>query len=365
MKTLAITGLFSPLGRHLAQASSQLGMRVLGIDLKPMTKPLAEVEFIEADIRNPLLVELFKAENVDTVVHCAFRWRQRRNEEVFDSNVLGTMRMLGAAARAGVRKLILPSSTVVYGAGPDNPAFLSEDSDFAGRPSYAYVRELREIETFVNGFRRQQNNMVITTLRFANILGRGVASPLAEMLALPAPPLLLGFDPMFQLIHPDDVVAALIHCIVNDFNGVFNIASRPAMPLLKIMALAGTPPIPILHPLAYLGFRTGRLLSPKIYELAPFPWDYLRYSWVAATERMSQELGFEPAIDPESTVRQFGEAVHQQRYSGNPAYRFAADGLQTTIASAHGAYGSAAEAGQRAQAALTSLRGRSSGESRL
>ena len=53
MKTLAITGLFSPLGRHLAQAASQQGMRVLGIDLKPMTRPLADVEFIEADIRNP------------------------------------------------------------------------------------------------------------------------------------------------------------------------------------------------------------------------------------------------------------------------------------------------------------------------
>lgn len=357
MKTLAITGLFSPLGRHLAQSASQSGMRVLGIDLKPMTRPLAEVEFIEADIRNPLLVELFKAEKVDTVVHCTFRWRQRRNEEVFDSNVLGTMRMLGAAALAGVRKVVLPSSTVVYGASPDSPAFLDEDGDFVGRPSYAYVRELREIETFVNGYRRQQSNMVITTLRFANILGKGVASPLAELLSLPTPPVLMGFDPMFQVIHHDDVAAALLHAIQVDLNGVYNVAARPAMPLLKIMALAATPPIPILHPLAYLGFRTGRLLSPRVYDLAPFPWDYLRYSWEAATERMTEEMRFEPAIDAETTVRQFGEATRQQRYRGNPAYRITVDSLQTTVATAHDAYESAAEAGRRAQTALESLRG--------
>lgn len=329
MKTLAITGLFSPLGRHLAQAASQQGMRVLGIDLKPMTRPLADVEFIEADIRNPLLSELFKAEKVDTVVHCAFRWRQRRSEEVFDSNVLGTMRMLGAAALAGVRKVVLPSSTVVYGASPEHPAFLDEGSAFAGRPSYAFVRELREVENFVNGFRRQQSEMVITSLRFANILGGGVASPLAQLLSLPAPPILLGFDPMFQVIHHDDAVAALLHCLAHDCDGVYNIAARPAMPLLKIMALAATPPLPILHPLVYLGFRSGRLLSPKIYDLAPLPWDYLRYSWVAATERMTGELGFEPTIDAETTVRQFGEAVRRQRYQGHTAYRFIVDRLQT------------------------------------
>jgi UDP-glucose 4-epimerase len=235
---------------------------------------------------------------------------------------------LGAAALAGVRKLILPSSTVVYGASPEHPAFLDEDNAFAGRPSYAYVRELREIENFVNGFRRQQSEMVITSLRFANILGGGMASPLAQLLSLPAAPVLLGFDPMFQVIHPDDVLAAVLHCLANDCAGVYNIAARPAMPLLKIMALAATPPLPILHPLAYLGFRSARLLSPTIYGLAPFPWDYLRYSWVAASERMSAEMGFEPSIDAETTVRQFGEAVRRQRYQDNAAYRFVADRLQ-------------------------------------
>ncbi len=92
MKTLALTGLFSPLGRRMAQLANQFGVRVLGIDVKPMTQPLPGVEFVEADIRNPLLPELFKSEKVDTILHCAFRWRQRRTEQVFDSNVLGTMR---------------------------------------------------------------------------------------------------------------------------------------------------------------------------------------------------------------------------------------------------------------------------------
>ncbi len=355
MRTLAVTGVFSPLGRRIAQVASSFGVRVLGIDLKPMTKPFPGIEFVEADLRNPLIAELFKAEKVDVIVHCAFRWRQRRTEEVFDSNVLGTMRLLGAAAQAGVQKVILPSSTVVYGASPENPAFLDEEDDFQGAPSYAYVRELREIETFVNGFRRQQPDMVITTLRFANILGGSTSSPLALLLSMPAAPILMGFDPMLQVIHQDDVVRVLGQCVASDHNGVYNVAALPALPLLKVLALAGVPPAPILHPFAYYGFRMGRLVSAKAYDMAPLPWDYLRYSWVADTRRMEQDMGFVPAIDAEATVREFGEAVRKHRYATNQAYRFTTDRIDDMSAASRMTYGAARQIGRRTQAAFTSL----------
>lgn len=353
MKTLALTGLFSPLGRRMAQLANQFGVRVLGIDVKPMTQPLPGVEFVEADIRNPLLPELFKSEKVDTILHCAFRWRQRRTEQVFDSNVLGTMRLLGAAAMAGVRKVVFPSSTVVYGADPGSPLFISEESDFKGRPVYAYVRELREVETFINGFRRQQPDMVITTLRFANILGGGYPSPLARYLALPVAPTLLGYDPMLQVIHRDDVLRALGHCILNDYNGVYNIAAAPSMPLLKVLALAQTPPAPVFHFCAASGFRWGRMFSKKVDGVAPLPWEYLRYSWTVSTDRMREELAFEPLNDAESTVREFGEALRAHRYETNRPYRFAQDRWHDAQKGGQ----IVQETTQRTQSAIASLRG--------
>ena len=355
MKTLAITGLFSPLGRRMARLASGFGMRVLGIDIKPMTRPFPGIEFVEADIRNPLLSELFKTEQVDTILHCAFRWRQRRTEEVFDSNVLGTMRLLGAAEIAGVRKVIFPSSTVVYGADPTNPAFIPEDEEFHGHWQYAYIRELREIETFVNGFRRQQPGMVITTLRFANILGGGVPSPMARFLSLPMPPTLIGFDPMMQFIHHDDVLRALGHCIMSDYNGVYNVAAWPPMPLLKALGLARTPPLMLIHPCAYSGYRWGRMFSKKVDDLAPLPWDYLRYSWVASTERMTGELQFEPQIDAEAILREFGEALREYRYENNRVYRF----TRNRVRDAARAQQALGEAKRRTGAAMDDLRGRS------
>ena len=355
MRTLAITGLFSPLGRRMARLASGFGMRVLGIDIKPMPRPSPGIEFVEADIRNPLLSKLFKSENVEVVLHCAFRWRQRRTEEVFDSNVLGTMRLLGAAALAHVHKVIIPSSTVVYGAHPNNPAFIDEHSDFVGHPEYAYIRELRDIETFVSGFRHQYPDMVVTVLRFANILGGGMPSPMTSYLSLPAPPVLLGFDPLMQFIHHDDVLRAVGHCIMEDYNGTYNVAAPDPQSLLKVLALAGVPPVFIFHPFAYWGHRWGRMIRPEVDRCAPLPWDYLRYSWVAATDRMEQELGFTPAKDAETTVREFGQQLREYRRKTSLSYRTAEEGLRAAKTVGKQTQRIAQEAAKRTTAAAADL----------
>lgn len=329
IRTLAITGLFSPFGRQMARLAAAMGVRVLGIDIKPLTRPFPGVEFVQTDIRNPLLAELFKAEQVEAVLHCAFRWRLQRSEEIFDSNVVGTMHLLGACEMAGVRKFIMPSSTVVYGAVPGNPAFLSEYAGFAGRPHAAYVHELREIETFINGYRRQRPDMILTVLRFANVLGGSMRSPLARYLALPAAPVLLGFEPRLQVLHFNDALRALGQALQEDVNGIFNVAADPPLPLYQLLALAGVPPLPVAHPLAYAIGQLRQPLGRKADALLPLPWDYLRYSWVADTGHMHNDWGFQPAHDAHSTVREWGEALRRHRTQHNRLYARAASGWQT------------------------------------
>ena len=357
-QTLVITGLFSPLGRRMARLAVGMGVRVLGIDIKPLTKPFPDVEFVQTDIRNPLLAELCKTEKVDTILHCAFRWRQRHVEEIFDSNVLGTIRLLGAAETAGVRKIILPSSTFVYGAVAGNPAFLGEDSDFKGRPHYAYVGELREIETFVKGFRHHQPQVVITVLRFANLLGGGLASPLARYLSLPAAPTLLGFEPMLQVLHYDDALRVLRHCLQHDYDGVFNIAAPPPLPLYQLLALARVPPIMILHPLATQGLQMGRMFSHRVDALVPIPWDFLRYSWVADTTRMKTTLGFTPTLDAKTTVQQWRQSLRQHRQQNNRLTQTATETWQDIATMNRKSRATRQESSRRLARAMAELRGR-------
>ena len=55
--------------------------------------------------------------------------------------------------------------------------------------------------------------MTVTTLRFANIIGPTANTPMTRFLSTPATPRLLGFDPMLQVIHEDDVIGALAHAV--------------------------------------------------------------------------------------------------------------------------------------------------------
>ncbi len=313
MKTLVVTGLFSPLGTAVAQWAVEAGYRVLGVDSKAMTRPFPGVEFIHADIRNPLFPELLKAERVSVIFHSAFRWRVRRSETIFESNVMGAMKLMGAAALAKVKKVVVPSSTFVYGASASNPYFMTENTEFQGRSNYAYVRELRDVETFLSGFRRQHHEMTITVLRYANILGREYASPLARYLSLPVIPTLMGYDPLLQVLHFDDAVAAAIEALNKKHPGVYNVAASPPLPLMKIIRLAGVHSVPILHPFAYFGQNLGSMVIRKSADLLPIHWDYLRYPWTVSTEKIEQEWGFSPTFDAETTVKTFADELHHRQ----------------------------------------------------
>lgn len=278
---------------------------VLGLDVKAPEQEIKGLDFIQADVRNPLLVELLRSEGVHTVCHLVFVDSRRPSESAFDINVMGTMKLLGACAEAGVRKVILKSSTMVYGAHPANPAFLTEGHPIQGSRSFGYTRDLMEIEAFCNGFQRQVPGLALTILRFANIVGPLADTPMTRFLQEPLAPYLLGFDPLMQVIHEQDVVESLQFAVVNDLPGVINVAADGVFPLRKLMALAGKIPLPVFHPCAYWGAELLGKSGLRSARFAPFDLDYLRYPWVADLSRMRQILKIDFQYTGEEALHEF------------------------------------------------------------
>ena len=288
--------------------------RVIGLDVNPLQETIQGLDFIQADIRNSLMTELLRTEGVQTVCHLVFVERINHSEASFDVNVMGTMKLLGACAEAGVRKVVMKSSTAVYGALPENPAFITEDHPLQGSRSYGYTRHLVEIEAFCNGFRRQVPEMILTILRFASIVGLNAETPMTRFLKQSLSPVLLGFDPLMQVIHEKDVVAALVQAVEYDKPGVYNVAAEGVLPLSRLMALAAKIPVPVFHLVAYWGvdlFSSAGLSAKKI---VPIELDYLRYPWIADLERMHNELGFTPQYSAEEALREFAGEQRMRRY---------------------------------------------------
>jgi UDP-glucose 4-epimerase len=187
------------------------------------------------------------------------------------------MKVFGACAEAKVNKVVLKSTTAVYGARPTNSAFLAEDTPLYSSQKYGYTRDQVEIEAFCNGFRRQVPAMTVTVLRFCSIVGPSADTPMTRFLKEPWAPVLLGFDPRLQVIHEDDVVNALIHAVLHDKPGVFNVAGEGVLPLTKLMGLAGKLPLPVFHLFAYWGTSILGGSGLRVVTHVPLELDYIRY----------------------------------------------------------------------------------------
>jgi UDP-glucose 4-epimerase len=318
-RVVLVTGVAGYWGSRVASRLIEgTGNHILGLDREMPVKEVRGLDFIKADVRNALLSDLLKAEEVDTVCHLAFVESGRPSEAAFDLNVMGTVNLLRACAGAGVRKVILKSSTAVYGARPSNSAFLTEEHALRGSKRTGTIRDLVEIEKFCNGLRWQEPELMLTILRFANIVGPTVDTPMTRFLRDPRMPTLLGFDPRMQIIHEEDVIEALVHAVNQYAPGVFNIAAEDVFPLNKLRGLAGKPPTSVLHPFAYWGLRSRGGIGRRLRRHMPFEPDYLRYPYVADLRSMRQSLGFEPRYSAEEILREFAESTHADRAVAGP-----------------------------------------------
>ncbi len=143
-------------------------------------------------------------------------------------------------------------------------------------------------------------------LRPVHILGSVRNAP-SNYLRLKAIPTLLGFDPMVQVIHQDDVVSAIQQAMRPGVRGIFNLSGPAPLPLSHLIAHTGRPRLTIPHFLA-----TGIIKSLWRYRVTSFPapeLDHIRYVCMVDDRRARAELRYSPAYDIADTVRAVDDLV--------------------------------------------------------
>jgi UDP-glucose 4-epimerase len=298
-RVVAITGAASFLGRNLVGLLEE-DEHVDGIVALDLSTPItagAKTRAYEIDLTSPIAEEraseIFSAERVDCVVHLAFLSSPTHARGwAHELESVGTMRLLNAARLASVRKLVLWSQTLLYGAHPTNPNFLSERHPLRAPLDEAFFADKIEAEAEANRFARRTGN-VVTILRTAAVVGPTVKNYLSNYLARRLVPTMMGFDPLWQLLHEADAVAAFRLAILRDVPGTFNIVGDGVLPLTTIIKLAGRVATPVPHML--LPAVAGALWMAQLAEAPAAFLDYLRYVCVADGEKARAEMGFVPA----------------------------------------------------------------------
>jgi UDP-glucose 4-epimerase len=294
-------GLAAALARRLA-AHDGVDL-VVGVDTRLPARDLHTTRIVRAELSSPVIGRLLDRERIDTLVHLdisATPGGSGRDRK--EHNVIGTMQLLAAAQRASrLRTFICKSTTAVYGSDAANRSMFSEDATIHAHSGYA--RDVTEVEGYARAFARRRDDVVLTVLRFANMLGSGIDTPFSRYLAMPVIPTVLGYDPRLQLCHTDDAVEVLYQACLDTRPGIFNVAGPGVLYLSQAARIAGRPtvpvPLPLVEPAARVVRRT-RLLDVPTDQLR-----YLSYGCVADITRLRERFGYEPAYGARATLEAF------------------------------------------------------------
>jgi UDP-glucose 4-epimerase len=282
--------------------------KILALDVRKPDFPLDKTQFFKIDLTFPTadadVAAILEREGADTVLHAAFLSAPTHSSAwAHELEDIGTMHVLNACAEARIRKLVLSSTTLVYGAHPLNPNFLSEEHELRGHPRSRFVNDKVAAERQVRRFRADHPETIATVLRVAPTLGPTIDNFVTRFFSRPVAPVMMGYDPLMQVVHEQDVVDAFKLAIDDDFPGEFNVVADGVLPYSTILAMMGKFPLPLPHFLAFP--ISNALWATQVFDAPPNFLDFLRYLCVADGRRAREVMGFRPRHDIKDTIHDF------------------------------------------------------------
>jgi UDP-glucose 4-epimerase len=327
-RRVLVTGLGTFWGGRVAQTlEADPGVDIIiGLDREEPKVALERTEYVRSDASYSILSRIVEATKVDTIVHTflVVDSTQMRSRTMHEINVIGTMNLFAAASAPGstVRDVVVKSSTLVYGAGEKDPTWFREDARRTRPVHTAVERSLLEVEGYVRDFAEDNPHVAVALLRFSNVLGSDIVTPLARALRLPLVPSMFGFDPRFQFVHEEDVIRAIMFVLENQVPGVYNVAGDGLLPWSEVAAICGKR----TWPLPPVGASWAAIPLRRVgVELPDELLDLLKYGRGADNRRLKR-AGFQYRYTSAGTVEAFAEAVRLKGVVGSaPEYTYEND----------------------------------------
>lgn len=248
MKKVLVCGAGGFIGGHLVNKLKSLGFWVRGVDLKENEYGNTNSdEFILGDLRNPLIAEEV-VKGIDEIYQLAadmggagYIFTGEHDADVMNNSALCNLNILGAAQKAGVKKIFYSSSACMYPEynqmDPDNPK-CSEDSAYPANPDSEYGWEKLFSERLYLSYNRNYG-IDVRIARFHNIFGPqgtwtgGKEKAPAAMCRKAAKAEENSFIEVWgdgkqtrSFLYIDECIEAVIRLMDSDFTGPVNIGSE-------------------------------------------------------------------------------------------------------------------------------------------
>jgi UDP-glucose 4-epimerase len=306
---------------------------ILGLARRRPELRVPKVEWMEADVRSADLVSHFRG--ADAVIHLAWLIQPSRDEQETESvNVVGSERVFGATADAGVPRLVYSSSVGAYSPGPKD-RLVDENHPTDGIDSSFYSRHKARVERLLDRFESATPSVSVVRLRPALVfkgdaaseirrlfIGPFLPNALVQRRLIPVVPQIAGLR--FQAVHSLDVGEAFRRAALGDVAGAFNLAADPVLDPDGLAELLGARPVKVPgSALRAITTATWRL------RLQPSPPGWLDMALnvpLMSSERARRELGWEPSRTSEEALLELLDGLRRGRGLPTPPLDPAAGG---------------------------------------
>lgn len=292
-KTVLVTGAAGSLARRVI-ARLHGRYKVVVVDFRHKVETDAGIASYKVETHKRGFEDIFRNHRIDAVIHIGRMFahesdRQRR----YNANVLGTKQLLELCRKYGVGEVIIHSTYYVYGASAYNPALLDEDTPLKASEVTQDLVDSVEVESLAQIYLWKYPELNITLLRPCNVLGPGVKNTMSLLLSRPLAPVLIGFAPLMQFLHVEDMADAVVVAFEKNRPGVYNVAPDDWVAYPVAVEQCGCRKLPIMSIPPVL----PKLLSSALKWRAFFPSyliNYFKYPVVIDGSLFRETFGWQP-----------------------------------------------------------------------
>ncbi len=260
MATVLVTGIAGGLSQRVAETLVERGVEVVGVDYRapgPMPERLSKMTVHRASYNKTAIEDVFRWHRFDAVLHLGRVGNLKEDlGKRFDLNVMGSQKLMNLCIQHGVKNLVVLSTFHIYGAHPANHVPISEEDPIHAGTDFPQIADAIQLDNMASMWVYKHPEVRTVVLRPTNVVGPTVQNTMSKFLRLPVVPHIIGFNPMTQFVHEQDLSDAIVAAHDGDQRGVFNIAGPGVLPWRTALELADakTFPLPELIAAGYMTF---------------------------------------------------------------------------------------------------------------
>jgi UDP-glucose 4-epimerase len=296
-----VAGVAGTVAQRLAVRLLREGHEVVGLDAREVRGVPKDLEVVRADLRKRAAEDVFRKLRPHAVVHMATVTSLAvSSEERNRINLGGTQAVFEYCKRHGVKQCLFVGRHTYYGAASDAPLYHTEDEPPRALDAFPELADLVAADLYAATALWRMPELNTAVLRLCYTLGTPGAGTLSQYIAGRTVPLVLGYDPLFQVLHEEDAVEALALALSKRLRGIFNVAGPQPLPLSRVVQETGRTPLPLPEPL--LRLLVGRVGFPQLPAGAL---EHLKYPVVIDARAFREATGFSPRYDEVQTLHRF------------------------------------------------------------